>query len=144
MQKILTFFSKNIRVYAIFNDQSFNDTLTNGIVSFEQLGPDIQKTHEWRYAGWSGLLLFRCKDTFLTLLIKECIQECMFIMMWNWTVVFTLNIGRLYLLPLSIALSVVCLTADPMIASLNPSSATWLSLRLIMKSFLLSRRAVAS
>ena len=26
-------------MYAIFNDQSFNDTLTNDIVSFEQLGP---------------------------------------------------------------------------------------------------------
>ena len=34
------FFSKNICVYLIFNDQSFNDTLTNDIVSFEQLGPD--------------------------------------------------------------------------------------------------------
>ena len=34
------FFSKNISVYAIFNDQSFNDTLTNDIVSFEQLGPE--------------------------------------------------------------------------------------------------------
>ena len=32
------FFSKNISIYAIFNDQSFNDTLTNDIVSFEQLG----------------------------------------------------------------------------------------------------------
>ena len=31
--------SKNISVYAIFNDQSFNNTLTNDIVSFEQLGP---------------------------------------------------------------------------------------------------------
>ena len=40
MQKIFTFFlSKNISVYAIFNDQSFADTLTNEIVSFEQLGP---------------------------------------------------------------------------------------------------------
>ena len=29
--------AKNICVYAIFNDQSFNDTLTNDIVSFEQL-----------------------------------------------------------------------------------------------------------
>ena len=37
MQKLLTFFfSKNIRI-----DQSFNDTLANDIVSFEQLGPDI-------------------------------------------------------------------------------------------------------
>ena len=35
------FFSKNISLYAIFNDQSFNDTLTNDIVSFEQLGPDL-------------------------------------------------------------------------------------------------------
>ena len=33
------FFSKNISVYAIFTDQSFNDALTNDIVSFEQLGP---------------------------------------------------------------------------------------------------------
>ena len=35
------FFSKNISVYAVFNDQSFNDTLTN-IVRFEQLGPEDQ------------------------------------------------------------------------------------------------------
>ena len=41
MQKLLTFFSKNIRVYAIFNDQCFKNKLTNDIVSFEQLGPDL-------------------------------------------------------------------------------------------------------
>ena len=42
MQKLLTFFfSKNISVYAIFNDQWFNDKLTNDMVSFEQLGPEI-------------------------------------------------------------------------------------------------------
>ena len=41
MQKLLTFFfSKNISVYSIFNDQSFNDTLTNDMVSFEQHSPD--------------------------------------------------------------------------------------------------------
>ena len=39
MQKLLTFFSKKISVYAIFNVQSFNDMLTNDTVSFEQLGP---------------------------------------------------------------------------------------------------------
>ena len=39
MQKLLTFFSKTFSVYAIFNDQSFNDTITNDIVGFEQLGP---------------------------------------------------------------------------------------------------------
>ena len=39
MQKLLTFFSKNISINAIFNDQSFNNTVSNNIVSFEQLGP---------------------------------------------------------------------------------------------------------
>ena len=34
------FFGKNISVYTIFNDQSFNDTLTSDVISFEQLGPD--------------------------------------------------------------------------------------------------------
>ena len=41
MQKLLTFFSKNISIYAIFNDQSFNNTLSNDIISFEQLGPEV-------------------------------------------------------------------------------------------------------
>ena len=45
MQKLLTFFNKNINVYAIFNDQSFNDTLTTDIVSFEQLGPAFKLVH---------------------------------------------------------------------------------------------------
>ena len=41
MQKLLTFFSKYISIYAIFNDQScFSGTLTNDIASFEQLGLD--------------------------------------------------------------------------------------------------------
>ena len=41
MQKLLTFFfSKNISVYAIVNDQTFNDTLTKNIVSFKQMSPD--------------------------------------------------------------------------------------------------------
>ena len=42
MQKLFTFFSKNISVYIIVNDQSFNDTLTNDIVSFEQLDPGLK------------------------------------------------------------------------------------------------------
>ena len=39
MQKLLTFFQQKYWLYAIFNDQSFNDTLTNDIVNFEQVGP---------------------------------------------------------------------------------------------------------
>ena len=39
---LLTFFSaKILAYYALFNEESFNDTLTNGIVSFEQLGPEL-------------------------------------------------------------------------------------------------------
>ena len=34
------FFGKNISVYNIFDDKSFNNMLTNDIVSFEQLGPE--------------------------------------------------------------------------------------------------------
>ena len=37
------FFSKNISIYAIFNDQSFNSTLTNDIISFEQLGQEFHQ-----------------------------------------------------------------------------------------------------
>ena len=37
------FFSKNISVCAIFNDQHFNGMLTNDIVSFEQLGSGVQE-----------------------------------------------------------------------------------------------------
>ena len=36
------FLIKNIRLHAIFNDQSFNNTLTNDIFSFVQLGPGNQ------------------------------------------------------------------------------------------------------
>ena len=49
------FYSKNISMYAIFNDHSFNDTLTDDIVSFEQLGPAI---------------LFTKENTFLTVCFK--------------------------------------------------------------------------
>ena len=50
MQNLLTFFfSKNISVYATFNDQSFNDTLTNDIISVEQLGPDIFPSGKYEY-----------------------------------------------------------------------------------------------
>ena len=40
------FSSKNNSVCAIFNDQSLNDTVTNDIVSFEQLGPVCQKLYK--------------------------------------------------------------------------------------------------
>ena len=41
------FSAKNISIYAIFNGQSFNDTLNNDVVSFEQLGPDFFGLKFW-------------------------------------------------------------------------------------------------
>ena len=41
LQSYSDFFSKNISICATFYDQGFNDPLTNGIVSFEQLGPGV-------------------------------------------------------------------------------------------------------
>ena len=41
------FFSKNISIYAILNDQSFNDMLTNDIICFEQLGPGVLDDNFW-------------------------------------------------------------------------------------------------
>ena len=38
-EKNVSSFCKNIGIYDIFNDQSFSDSLTNDVVSFEQLGP---------------------------------------------------------------------------------------------------------
>ena len=60
MQKLLTFFfSKNISVYAIFNDQNFNNALTNDIVSFEQLGPGVQESEQEVTNNGSKVFSFR-------------------------------------------------------------------------------------
>ena len=77
-EKPLTFFSKNIRVYAIFNDQSFNDTLTKDIVSFKELVPGkyflfyfIMKTY-CRYhfypKYWDTIIL--------TILVLKFVNDC--------------------------------------------------------------------
>ena len=52
------FFSKNISLYVIFNNQSFNITLTNNTVSFEQLGPECFVTHGKYLFIWSPLQTF--------------------------------------------------------------------------------------
>ena len=59
MQKLLTFFSaKYINIYALFHDQSFNDTLINDIVSFEQLGHDFWLADDicGSFVRYTGLL----------------------------------------------------------------------------------------
>ena len=41
LQKLLTFFSKKFQYICISLDVNFNESLTNAIVSFEQLGPEL-------------------------------------------------------------------------------------------------------
>ena len=50
LQKLLTFFQQKISAYCVSLDVNFNESLTNDVVSFEQLGPGsinilIFKTH---------------------------------------------------------------------------------------------------
>ena len=40
LQKLLTFFQQKISAY-LHIDVNFNESLTNNVVSFEQLGPDV-------------------------------------------------------------------------------------------------------
>ena len=58
------FFSKNVGIYPIFNDQRFNDTLTNNIISFEQLGPEVLDI-----SADSGMDMFKPQD-------KYCKELC--------------------------------------------------------------------
>ena len=59
------FFSKNMSICAVFNDQIFNNILTNDIVSFEQLSP-IQ----------GGLVRQRCRGS--------CHRGVQLILAYSW------------------------------------------------------------
>ena len=58
MQKLLTFFSKNISIYTytIFNDQSFKNMLTDDIVKFWTTGPMMHKLSIYKFYK-SGVFL---------------------------------------------------------------------------------------
>ena len=44
LQKLLTFFQQRISAYiCVLLDVNFNKSLTNDVVSFEQLGPDLDQ-----------------------------------------------------------------------------------------------------
>ena len=40
LQKLLTFFQQKIQYICVSLDVNFNESLTNDVVSFEQLGPE--------------------------------------------------------------------------------------------------------
>ena len=48
----LFIFSKKFNLYTISNDQGFND-ITNDIVNFEQLGPELEILQENKWKIWS-------------------------------------------------------------------------------------------
>ena len=88
MQKLLTFFfSKNISVLAIFKSQSFNDTLTNDTVSFEQLGPEQPNLSDASSVDPDGVRGFSRTST-------------------SWTQKFSL--GTIFTLTLSLPNFIVC------------------------------------
>ena len=41
LQKLLTFFQQKIAAYLRITHVNFNESLTNDVVSFEQLGPEF-------------------------------------------------------------------------------------------------------
>ena len=52
------YLSKNISIYAIFDGQSFNDRLTNNIVSFEQMCPPDDDNVYFAKNGIDAHILF--------------------------------------------------------------------------------------
>ena len=86
------FFSTNIRISAIFNDQSFNGTLTNDIVSFEHLGPEFllflyaSKTRFW-IDCLQSIQSIRIHQNFLKVFVKVIIID-----QWNQTARFLYEI----------------------------------------------------
>ena len=71
----LHFFSKTISEYAIFNDQSFNDTLINDIISFEQLGTVVQSVVSLTSSLWV-ISLTVLADSIYNILIFFAENEC--------------------------------------------------------------------
>ena len=53
LQKLLTFFSKKFPHICVSLDVNFNKSLTNDIVSFEQMGPVI---YYWRFQGGTFIM----------------------------------------------------------------------------------------
>ena len=52
MQKLLTFFSKNINVFAIFQDRNFNVTLANNSLSLNNWALIFFLTSPWQRMFW--------------------------------------------------------------------------------------------
>ena len=61
MQKLLTFFQQKISAYSricVLLDVNFNESLTNDIVSFEQLGPEHLQKCILRYLYLASVVIW--------------------------------------------------------------------------------------
>ena len=65
------FFSKKFQHICVLLDVNFNESLTNNIVSFEQLGPDLFMTHKTDISSYffisvifSGVPVIKCQLIF--------------------------------------------------------------------------------
>ena len=67
LQKLLTFFQQKISAYL---DVNFNESLTNDVVSFEQLGPDFQYLQFMTCFTLALLITSRETQTSFILLVK--------------------------------------------------------------------------
>ena len=79
MQKLLTFCQQKYYHICHINDQSFKDTLTNGIVSFEQLGPGFLNTiaqirHHFQLKVTD--IFYISMKTYVVALIRSPSYEC--------------------------------------------------------------------
>ena len=142
------FFSKNISIYAIFNDQSLNDTLTNDIVSFEQLGPgrvwiatQFNIGLHWYYRiypkNWDTLSLHHTYPKILTspfyyllkIMSKNCWMNGKQCWPWSDAASATSDLGLHYLLRLSVRVlmvDTVNMFSDVEVSSPLVSSLWWI------------------
>ena len=66
LQKLLTFFSKKFQHICVSLDVNFNESLTNDVVSFEQLGPEC----------WPSVHMICSKQWFYKRVEKVVIRMC--------------------------------------------------------------------
>ena len=71
------FFSKKFQHICVSLDVNFNESLTNDIVSFEQLGPALCTCHEGKIFSWHGSIQCVCmKFCWVWLYMKLCVLVC--------------------------------------------------------------------
>ena len=86
VQKLLTFFQQKISAYICVSlDVNFNESLTNDVVRFEQLGPDLdQAVKMWRLIHGNAfyILIDVCQIVFIFPQTNNAFKETIWIKWW--------------------------------------------------------------